>query len=146
MSRFADPSAVAVVPLGACQCPGTPHELDEATVRWDLGSSALGRIGLAEQIKVSQRDPLMGHRQLLKEAVVSWNLLLPGDNGKPVPAPIILAVIAELDDETVTTLATEIDRLIAERGTLPNDSGAPSPASPRGSASPAQKPRRKRGT
>ena len=146
MSRFADPLAVSVVSLGACQCPGTPHEQDEATVRWDLGSSALGRIGLAEQMKLAQRDPLLGHRQLLKECVVSWNLLMPGEGGVPVPAPILLPVIAELDDETVTTLAEAIDRLTGERGTLPNGQGAPSEASPRGSASPTPTPRRKRGT
>ena len=40
MSRFADPSKVDVIPLGACQCLGTPHEQDEATVRWQLGASA----------------------------------------------------------------------------------------------------------
>lgn len=143
MSRFADPIKVEVISLGACQCPGTPHEQDEATVRWDLGASALARIGRAELDRVRTRDPMIAWRQLVIEAVASWNLLLPGEDGAGVPAPIIPAVVAELDDGTLRALATAIDNLIESRGKLPNASGAPSVASSPGSASPARKQTRK---
>lgn len=138
MTRFADPTATAVVSLGACQCPGTPHEGDEATVRWDLGASALARIGRAELDKVRLRDPLASWRQLILEAVTGWNLLLAGEDGA-IPAPIVPAVVAELDDQTITTLAEAIDGLIGSRGHVPNASGAPSPASSQGSASRTRK-------
>lgn len=142
MSRFADPSKVSVVSLGACQCPGTPHETDEATVRWDLGASALARVGAAELSKGRTRDPLASWRQLILEATIEWNLLIPADDGTIIPAPIVSVIVDELDDPTITALAEAIDGLIGSRGKLPNASGAPSPASSRGSAS--QTPKRTR--
>lgn len=146
MSRFADPTRTETVSLGPCQCPGAPHGQDEAVVRWDLGASALARIGRAELEKVRSRDPLAAWRQLILEATVSWNLLLEGEDGEGIPAPIVPGVVDELDDDTITTLATAIDRLIGSRGTLPNDSGAPSPESSRGSASQTPRPIRRRTT
>ena len=147
MSRFADPSKVSVVSLGACQCPGTPHETDEATVRWDLGASALARIGAAELSKGRTRDPLASWRQLILEAVIEWNLLIPADDGtilpEIIPAPIVSPIVAELDDPTITALAEAIDALIGSRGQLPNASGAPSAALSRESASPTRKRTRK---
>jgi hypothetical protein len=137
---------VEVVTIGPCQCPGTPHEQDEATVRWDLGASALARIGRAELDRNRLRDPMAAWRQLVLEAVASWNLLLPNDDGVGVPAPIIPDVVAELDDDTLTTLATAIDNLIDSSGTLPNASGAPSVASSPESASPTRKRTPKPGT
>lgn len=135
MSRFADPSAVEVVPLGACQCPGTPHERDEATVRYSLSASAYARIGAAELASAKERDPFAAHRQLVLEAVTSWTLQVL-HNDKPVTVPIVAATVAELDEATLLPLAEAIDNLIQERGTAPNASGAPSAASPRESASP----------
>lgn len=144
MSRFADPGATAVVPLGPCQCPGTPHEQDEAVVRWQLGSSALGRVGAAE-IAAARGDVFTAWRQLVVEAVVAWNLMAEED-GQAVAAPVSLRSVAELDEDTLTSLATAIDRLVETRGVLPNASGAPSPASPRGSASRTRKPTPRHGT
>lgn len=133
MSRFADPSKVETVPLGACQCPGTPHERDEARVRWQLSASALARIG---QAKLSAgTDFYAQHRQLILEATVSWNLQVLHD-GSPVTVPIVPATVAELDEATIDALAQAIDDLIESKGQLPNDSGAPSVESPRESASP----------
>lgn len=146
MSRFANRTHVEVIPLGACQCPGTPHEGDTATVRWDLGSSALARIGRAELDRITLRDPLAAWRQLVLEAVVSWNLLVEDEDGDAIPAPITPVAIAELDEPTLKTLAEAIDDLIGSRGTLPNASAAPSPASPRGSGSPTRKRTPKPGT
>ena len=141
MSRFADPTSTDVISLGACECPGTPHEADEAVVRYELGASALVRVGAAE-LSAARGDPYAGWRQLVIEATVSWNLL----DADGAEAPLTLASVAELNHETLTTLAKGIDDLIQAQGALPNASGAPSPASPRGSASPTRTPARKRGT
>ena len=139
MSRFADPSRTETIDLGACQCPGTPHQRDEAVLRYQLGAAALARIGYAEVVKGQRGDPLLAWRQLVAETLVSWNLLADGPSG-PIPAPVTPAAIAELDDATITVIAEAADRLIEERGRLPNTSGAPSPASSQGSASPTLTP------
>ena len=83
MSRFADPLASRLVPLGACQCPGTPHEQDEATIRYEIGGSALARIGRAEIEGAVRMDPMAAYRQTVFETVESWNLLwyAPNENG-----------------------------------------------------------------
>ena len=143
MSRFADPTAIETVPLGACQCPGTPHERDEAVVRWDLGASALMRIGQAQMGRGA--DFYAPYRALILEAVVSWNLQVL-HNGEPVTVPLAAATIAELDESTLDTLGEAIDALIENKGKLPNPSGASSPASSRGSASRTPTKRPKPGT
>jgi hypothetical protein len=149
VSRFADPTATAPVSLGPCQCPGRPHEQDEATVRWQLGASALARIGRAELDGAVNHDPMAAYRQQVIETLVSWNLLIDGpadDGGKPVAVPINARSIAELDIDTLKTLAEGADELISNKGQVPNASGAPSPASPRGSASRTRTSPGKRGT
>lgn len=133
MSRFADPSKVAVVPLGPCECPGTPHEQDEATVRWELSASAEARVGAAQMQAGS--DFYAPYRALIVEAVVSWNLMVT-HNGEVVPVPCVPATVAEMDDRTLDKLGEAINDLIEAKGQLPNDSGAPSAASPQESASP----------
>lgn len=135
MSRFADPTATAVVSLGACQCPGTPHERDEATVRWQLGASALARIGRAELEGAVRLDPMAAYRQTVAETLLIWNLLISDEDGQPVAAPITERAIGELDLATLKLLAETADTLISDKGKLPNASGAPSLASSRGSAS-----------
>lgn len=142
MSRFADPTATANIDLGACQCPGTPHEADTATVRWDLGASALARIGRAEIQGAVDMDPMAAYRQVVLETVTGWNLL----TADGTPAAITPATVAELDVETLKTIAEQADGLIQNRGSLPNGSGAPSAASSRGSASRTRTQTRRRGT
>lgn len=147
MSRFADPLAVETVSLGACQCPGTPHEQDEAEVRYQLGASALARIGRAELEGAVRLDPFAGYRQTVYETVVSWNLRWQGepdtDGERPVVAvPVTLDAIELLDTDTLKTIAETADRLITTKGTLPNVSGARSRASSRGKASPTPSGRR----
>ena len=141
MSRFADPAATADIDLGACQCPGTPHEADTATVRWDLGASALARIGRAELEGAVAMDPMAAYRQVILETVTSWNLL----DAKGNPAPITVSSVSELDVETLRTIAERADKLIEGKGTLPNDSGGPSRGSPPAKVSPLRQ-TRKRGT
>jgi len=146
VSRFGDPLATKTAPIGACQCPGTPHEQDEATFRYDIGGSALARIGRAELEGAVRLDPFAAHRQMVLETVESWNLVWndPAWNGngtgrKVVPVPINSGTVAELDETTLITLAKLSDALIQNEGSLPNAPGAPSAASSRGSASPTRK-------
>lgn len=146
MSRFADPTKTETVPLGACQCPGAPHEGDEATVRYQLGASALARVGAAGLVAARSRDPYAAYRQLVLECVVSWNLVDTDEDGDAVPVPITPAIVAEMDEDTLVPLAEAIDALVQSKGQLPNAPGAPSPASPRGSASHTRKPTPKPGT
>lgn len=151
MSRFGDAAATSVIDLGVCQCPGTPHERDEAVVRWDLGASAMARIGRAELEGAVRLDPLAAYRQTVAEVVVSWNLLWlapPDEHGerRTLPAPLTPVAIDELDVDTLKAIAETADRLIEHHGTLPNRSGAPSRASSRGSASRTRTRTPKRGT
>ena len=129
MSRFANPTAVETADLGACQCPGTPHDHDSATYRVELGGSAIGRIGMASLRGAAGGDPLSGHRAVVAEAVVSWTLLWPdptadvaeGAERPVVPVPISDAAIAELDEDTLRSLTREIDSHVRTRA--PNARG-----------------------
>lgn len=149
MTRFADPAATRLVEIpGGCQCPGTPHEKDEAVFRYQIGASALARIGRAELQGAVALDPMAAYRQTVLETVESWNLvwLDPGSrNGsrRSVPVPITPTNVAEMDVDTLKFLAETADGLIANEGSLPNESGAPSAASSRESASPHRKRSRK---
>lgn len=143
MSRFADPTATAPVDLGACQCPGTPHEADTVVVRWQLSGSALARVGTSETMGRLTGDPFAGYRQLAAEGIVSWSLLheiTEDDATVVVPVPITDRYIEALDKDTLTTIAEAIDELAGSKGKLPNASGAPSVASPQESASPTPTP------
>jgi hypothetical protein len=148
MTRFADPLATATVVLGPCQCPGTPHEQDEATIRTQLGASALSRIGRAEIDGAVRGDHFAAYRRLVLEATQSWNLLWPNpaienedDERKPVPVPINEATVELLDNDTLRTLAETIDGY-TNSGPDPNDSGGRSPGSrrPRRSSTPTSTP------
>lgn len=151
MSRFADPSATRVVDVGPCQCPGTPHDVDQVTIRWQLGASALARIGRAELEGAVRLDPMAAYRQTVLETVVEWNFLwldpqVSGDVRQATPVPVTTTSVAELDVETLKFIAETADRLIQDGGALPNGSGAPSRASSRGSASPTRRPSQKPST
>lgn len=133
MSRFADPTAVKVVPLGPCQCPGTPHAQDEATVRTQLGYEARGLVGVAGWI--DSGGVMFSHAaselKLVQLGVVDWNLF--GNDGKPMrPTPQSIGL---LDENTIHEIALALDDAIATPP-LPNDSGVPSADGSPGSASP----------
>lgn len=153
MGRFADPFATETFRWdGGCECPGSPHEFDEATFRTSLGASALARIGRAEIEGAVQQDPYAAHRQLVLECVISWNLLWLAPkredeeeaDRKVVAVPVNALSVAELG-ESIVELASYIDDKISE-GSPPNASGASSRASRRGSASRTRTTRQKRGT
>jgi len=141
MSRFADATEVKVVSLGDCQCPGTPHARDEATMHRQLGHGAKGEIQKAGWIsgRGIYFDSMAAQRKLVEVAVVSWNLF--GPDGKPREPTE--SSIAELDEDTVFQLAEAANDAL-EREPLPNEPGAPSADSSSESASPNRASRRRR--
>lgn len=127
MSRFADPDAIARLDLGACQCPGTPHESDWLSYRTQLGYADIGRIAAV----AATGDVMAAKRETLIVAVTSWNLL--GPDGE-VPS-IDTDSVGALDFGTAEAAYDAINEAIAERMTVPNPSGARSRATSRASAS-----------
>lgn len=71
MSRFANPNAVARMVLGACACPGTPHEEDWMELRGELGGDDTLRLAQGNSIDA------------LEILVIRWNLL--DDDGSEAP-------------------------------------------------------------
>ena len=134
MTRFVDSNATRTIPVGPCDCPGTPHEADEAVIRERLGYGSLLHIGSApteEEAKVL----------LLMQALVSWNFL--GADGKPVP--VARESIEALEAATARTISEAVDDVVSEMSAaLPNASGAASAATSAGSASPIPVNRRTR--
>lgn len=125
MSRFADVRAVRTVDLGPCECPGAPHDHDEASVRAEFSASETARLAggsTTDEAAVAA---------ILAEFVTEWNLLGPNGEAWPPSADSLLA----LKQPTLTAIAEAITAAVLESSGLPNASGAPSAASSRGSAS-----------
>lgn len=118
MSHFADDNDTVEVDVSECKCPGAPHKKDIAVVRVQLGYAAFGRIAIAPEAEATNGvpDPTAAERQLLLEAVKSWNFL--GPDGKPWP--VSAQTIAQLDAETIRFLSAKVDEYYRARATLPN--------------------------
>lgn len=118
MSRFANPNARDRLVLGACQCPGTPHDEDWMSLRTELGAEDALRIAQGNSIDA------------LEVLVVDWNLL--DDDGKV--APVDRDHMARLFSDAFEVLDGWIEahvRLTA----LPNGSAARSRTTSRASGS-----------
>lgn len=138
MSRFADLAATDTVDLGACQCPGTPHESDWAKVRTSL--SFLDLVAYERMEQYSDQPHKIA--ETLAPFVTEWNLLGPdGLEWEPDADAIFL-----LGLNSVTPLLSAIGDAVVSSADVPKASGAPSPASSRGSASRTRAPSRRRGT
>lgn len=132
MSRFADPSATAVLVLpGGCQCPGSPHDADEWVYRTELGDSEQKRAAMAGFTLGSDAvDWIAAQDALIVVAGVRWNLL--DDDGDPVP--FTLNAVRLLDMATRDAMAEAVDDAVsATQKPLPNASAARSPSSSRAS-------------
>jgi hypothetical protein len=126
VSRFADTGATTRVVLGACECPGTPHDEDWATVRAQLSATEIGQWAMADAETVAE---------VACQFVTGWNLL--GPDGKPWP-PTAQSIVA-LMPPTLTLLVKALsDAVQASSKPLPNASAAPSRGSSRGSGSPTR--------
>lgn len=135
MSRFADPRATRTVDLGACECPGTPHESDWAKVRSDLSGAEVATL---LQLRPGREEEAA---DIVAPFVTEWNLL--DEDG---PAEISPAAMYALKGPTLRAIGSELGEVLRENLQLPNPSSAPSRASSRGSASPTRRSRRTPGT
>ncbi len=141
LSRFANPNRTDVLSLGPCQCPGKPHEQDEAVYRLELGGGEEARAGAFGWASTggSYFDWEAARSKLIEIGVVRWNLL--NDEGEPMPATAATAGL--LDQETRDLIATKLDEVTARNGPLPNASSARSRGSSRASASPSRTTRKR---
>lgn len=145
MSRFADPAATRELDLGPCQCPGTPHDRDNVTYRYEFGDGELESIGSAGvDPDGGPYDYGKANDRMLALAVVSWNLVtgqtLP--DGRPVPVAINSRTMSLLDHETRDAISIAVDRAkreaeIPKPPTAPSqdssqESGSPTPIAPKG--------------
>ena len=130
MSRFVDPVADArEVDLGACECPGAPHDHDSARVR-GLSYSELGAAGRAGWLVGGDHyDFTEGRLKILEFGVVSWNF----QDSAGQTMPVDREALERLRKETVDALAAAVQA--ASDYALPNGSGVPSPNGSRGNAS-----------
>lgn len=134
MTRFVDSTATRTISVGPCECPGTPHEADEAVIRERLGYGPLLYIGVAP----TNEESVM---RLVTQALLSWNFL--GADGKPVP--VTRESIEALDANTAGIISEAVNAVVSETSPpLPNASGAASAATSAGSASPIPMNRRTR--
>lgn len=120
-SRFANPNRTDVLPLGPCQCPGTPHDDgDFAVYRQELGAGELERAGAYGWAAADYQyyDSAAARCKLIEIGVVRWNLLGPDGEEMPVNA----RSAALLDEATQSLIATRLDEVTKPRK-LPKGSG-----------------------
>lgn len=126
MSRFLTPidkPFTRTVPLGPCECPGTPHAQDEAEVYTMLGWDDLVDIGSAPSEGAAQR-------LLTTRAIASWNLVELGADGTPRPVPVVEATVRLLNPQTLAAIAEAVNEAYERaREPLPNASSEASPPS-----------------
>ena len=147
MSRFADPTATAVLDLGECRCPGTPHDRDEYVYRTQLGDAEEGRTGAYGWATTGNRffDWAAARAYLIAEvAGVSWNFMDTGPDAL-VPVPMRVETAALLDEQTLNAMAQAVDAAQSGyRATLPNASAGPSRDTSRATGSPTRRTPKKR--
>lgn len=143
-SRFANPNRTDVLSLGPCQCPGEPHaDGDQVVYRVELGAGEEERAGTYGWSTTGWQyfDSAAARSKLVEIGVVRWNMLGPDGEDMAVTA----RNAALLDDATLALITAKLDEVTADnRRPLPNESGAPSRASTRASASRTRTTRTKR--
>jgi hypothetical protein len=112
--NFTSNETVTVI-LGACRCPGRPHEDDTAEVRTELPWDVLVDVGL-----------LTGgaaYRRLVSGALVAWNLTdAEGD-----PVPVTPAMVSRLRADRLDPIADAVNAAYERaQAPVPNAPGAPS--------------------
>lgn len=140
-SRFANPNRTDILPLGPCECPGTPHEQDEVIYRLELGAGEEERAGAYGWAATGYEyfDSAAARAKLIEIGVVRWNLL--GPDGEPMPVNARSAAL--LDESTQTLIAAKLDEVTTRAAPLPNGSGARSRNGTRASASRTRTTRKK---
>lgn len=115
MGRF--DTAPVTVPIGPCECPGSPHDQDEVYLRprlgYEAGTEAAGAMQLAAaadgQVDTNRLARLIVP-VYIRAGAVGWNLL--DADGEPVPfdAETILT-----DWDTALIVGEQADDLYSER-------------------------------
>ena len=112
-----------MVPLGPCDCPGSPHEQDVAYLRDRLSGQEV-----AEYATTTNETAAA----VTAKYVLGWNLLGPGGEAVAVTADSLL----RLDAPTLSTLVDALGSVIeASVSAVPNGSAARSRATSRASGS-----------
>lgn len=115
MSRFADPNATKRMPLGACQCPGTPHTGDWLELRTEVGADDQVAIARSSEPNV----------EALSRLLVAWNI----EDSDGVVPPIDREHIGLLFGDVFEILDGWLIANIKFTTPLPNVSAAPSGSS-----------------
>jgi len=111
--------------LGACLCPGKPHELDWVRIKERLGYFDLVEVGGAgADDEDTGRKVRADMRRLFELGIDSWNLVTA--SGDPLS-------VADIDQIRGGLIGAELDKLV-EASRLPNESGASSPITSLGRA------------
>lgn len=143
IGRFADEHATTTIDFpGGCRCPGTPHAVDQAVIRTELGDGEIKAVITAglQATGMEYLDWEAGNDYAIARFTLSWNLLMPGpvEKGKPtvIPAPITAKMASLLDEASRQVLLKAINEWREKQGVaLPKASGEPSPASSRAKGS-----------
>ena len=122
--RFVDPTATDRLDLGACECPGKPHESDWVEYRTQISYGVLGAISVTG-------DVMSAKRKLLELTIVDWNLCAADGTVPDIDAEAIDA----LDPVTAERIYEAVDGAIQRSQTFPNAFGARSRGTSRASAS-----------
>lgn len=131
IGRFADPTATATIDFpGGCRCPGTPHELDQAVIRIDLGDGEAKAVMVAglNATGMEYLDWEAANDYAIARFTVSWNLLMEfkNDKGKTeiVPVPISTRMASLMDEPSRQALLTAFNDWRERQGVaLPKASG-----------------------
>ena len=107
--RFVDRTAVERLPLGPCDCPGTPHDEDWAELRKEISG--------ADWYVIAQGDT----GRSLALVVADWNLV--DNDGDRVP--ITAQTLTDIDLATFNKIDGWLEGHLRPP-TLPNASGGPS--------------------
>lgn len=94
------------VSLGPCQCPGTPHDEDEA---WVSPGKAFANAVLPKVENVTAMDLIDFLAAAGRDGLTAWNLL--DARGARVP----LDDLANFDDERLAPIAAWLQAYLAER-------------------------------
>lgn len=107
IGRFAHPDRTEPVSLGACRCPGSPHDQDTAEVRTEIGD---GELRTAANRGGFSNGPLWdaasSDNQTVATFTTAWTLL--DDDSEPVP--ISARMIGLLDEDTRLPLLAAVNR------------------------------------
>ena len=129
MSRFIAPvneSLTRTVPLGPCECPGSPHkDGDTAEVYRFLGWDDLLDVGVA-----ANQSAGAGTRVLVTRAIASWTLEELNGDGTNHPVPVTESTVRLLNQASIDAVSVAVNEAYENaKAPLPNVSGEESPPS-----------------